>query len=249
MYKNLTDTEKMNLHTYNVYRILETCRSAQLPLSVYSTSILFYRKLFDNVNDPGEFDFRLLLKAIILLACKCENIHGDFTFLINSLKKEQKEKVKEYEGMLAYRLKFDFNIPSPYLRMLGYIVVLQERGFITAKNGIQNMLSPVVNTFDMTFYEHEQKNWNGNDPIFIEDMDKLWETSVINMDKVLIAEKYHKNGIKECALAALVLPAIIYKGLIDHIDHEMVTTIRKRAKTVRLPSTEEVNQIFVKLAQ
>lgn len=246
MYKNLSEAQKNSFHIYNIYNLLEVCRSHRLPLSVHSTSILFYRKLFE-VDKEGVYDFRLLLKAIVLLACKCENVHGDFLFLTRRLKDDEKKMVCTYEGMLGHTLLFEFHIPSPYLRILGYIVVLQERGLIDVKSGTVDAHNPELKTFDMRFYEYSGNDMDCERGMEIESVDKLWETSIINMDKILIVENYHKMNVKECALAALVLPITLYKELIDTIDLERVEMIRKRAKNVKMPTKNELIDIFATL--
>lgn len=246
MYKNLTKIEKQNLHTYNAYKILEICRAHRLPMSVHSTSIFFYRKLFE-MDKNIDYDFKLLLKAIILLACKAENIHGDFGFLIKRLKIEEKNIVLEYENTLAYKLKFEFHLPSPYIRILGFIIVLQERGIIDVKSGILDVLKPEIDTLDMQFHEYNKTVNDGDEKIEIEDIDNFWASSVTNMDKILLIDNYYKLNVKECALAALVLPTVIYKRLLDKIDLEMVDVIRQQAIKVKLPSDEEINQMFAKL--
>lgn len=241
----LTEEEIRTLHIYNIFKMLEICRAYRLPHSVHSTSIIFYRKVSE-CRPIFTYTPKPILFAIILLACKSENLHGNVYVLLKNFNSEEKERTLIYESEVAAMLQFNFQIPSPYLKMLGILILLQERGRIDVKDGVINLENMEI-ARDAPQYEPEDRNIDRNVPYPVEDVNQLWNQSICNMDKVLICEEYFKMNTKECAFAALPLPLYLIDDLFKEVDVSNIKRIRESAKDVKYPDRELVSTILEKL--
>lgn len=246
MVEELTQEEQTLMHTYNIYKILEISRTFSLPFSVQSTSVIFYRKIFKTKN-LTEYNMKLLLKSIILLACKSENIHGNFDFLLKNQIGPEKNTIFEYEKEIAHLLNFNFHIPSPYLRMLGFIILLQEKGKIAIKAGKIDPTKVDLNIKQSIFVDVDNENINNNSVYTIEDVNALWNKCINNMDKIMVSEDFEKTNIIESALAALEIPIAIIDGVMQGLNIENIKQIRKNGKEVIEPENKRITEILQKI--
>lgn len=99
----LSESEVKIYNQYKKEQIIEKCKIHGLPLHIQSTAVLFWSKF------PS-----FPIDAAISLACKSNDSLA----------------VDEDDHALADAIDYEFSQPSPYLRMYGYIVILQERELV-----------------------------------------------------------------------------------------------------------------------
>lgn len=246
MQSSLTEEETQTLHIFNIFQILDICREYRLPHCIHSTAIIFYRKMAE-CRPILTYTTESLLRGLIVLACKSENIHGDLTFLVKHLSPKEKDRARIYECETAALLQFNFHISSPYLKMLGIIILLQERGTINVKEGECINLEEMTLDWNAPHYEIDVENYKNNEPIVIEDVNELWHQCVCNMDKVMICDEYFKMNSRECALAALPFPIFLIDDLFKDADVANVERLRENSRYVKCPDRETVDMILDKL--
>ncbi|KAM0686342.1 hypothetical protein COBT_002438 [Conglomerata obtusa] len=239
MKSKLTHYEQQLLHLHNIHQILQRSRSLNLPLSGQSTAIAFYKKLISTTNTINHNQI-FLIHAIIILACKAESIHP--RFIVNQFSQEDRNIIFEYEREVALHLCFDFHIPSPYLRILGQIILLQEKGklVITGDSNIDINETKVLN--ENSYYEMEIEN--NYIPYVVSDVNALWRTSVKNMDRMLIIQD-EKFDVNYVAMAALEVPVFIF----EEEKRNEIIEIRKKIKNINFPDETEIKKILKKLEE
>ncbi|KAM0676093.1 hypothetical protein GVAV_000055 [Gurleya vavrai] len=236
MTNQLTADEEQKLHLFNYAQLLLQARKLSLPISVNSTSIYFYKKLITETSIIS-FNQPLLIKSIILLAIKSENIHPHQ--FISTIKIDDRKIIYQYENDIAQYLKFSFHIPSPYLRILGQLIILQEKVKIIV-HGVLNT-TETIELNENVFYEQELENQAN--PFIVNDVNMLWKASAQNMDKILMVVD-EKIDVNICALAALDLPTRLFD---NNYDLDKINNLRNKIKEIKLPDDEEIKNILKKI--
>lgn len=178
--ERLTSPEKQVYQRYVKEKIIERCKSLKLPLFIQSTAVAFWSRFpQNNIN------------MAISLACKAN---------------DRSVEIGVCDMELAEALNYDFHQPSPYLRMYGLVIILQERAIVECVGEGLEMVSDK---------EHA--------PVRV-DLHFLWSQSVRNMEKALLLD--HSAGVNEMATAALDLPPRLFHGVVD-ADWAVVDKIKK----------------------
>lgn len=231
----LSAQELQILHFCNIKQLLHTARSYSLPLSTHATSIYFYKK-FKASNKIETYNQKYLQAAILTLACKSENIHPCFTQGCNL---SEKNIVYEYEKEVAATIKYDFNVPSPYLRILGSIVILQERGKIEVHGTIDVNNVQALN--NIVYDEAEEEN--ASDVFVVADVDNLWKSSVKNMDFLLTLDCYEKYPSEIVVMAAINVPTRVF----EEKYRDDIIKLRQKLKDIPSYSEDQVSSIYIKI--
>lgn len=182
------------------------------------------------------YNQKLLQIAILTLACKSENIHPCFTA---GLKPNEKNLVYEYEKIIASTISYNFNVPSPYLRILGSIVILQERAKIEVHGTVNVNNVQALN--DVIFDEAEEEN--EGDVFVVADVDNLWRTSVKNMDLLLTLDCYDKYAPEVVVMAAINIPVRIF----EEKYRSDIVALRQKIKELPNYGEDEVNDVYKKI--
>lgn len=181
----------------------------------------------------------------MLLSCKSENIHGNIYSLIQHFSNSEKELVVVYESEIAALLNFEFHVPSPYLKVLGILIILQERGRLVLQNAELYMdKMPQVNN-EME-YGHEYGRMEGQ-VVCVDDVNGLWMQCMVNMDRIIVCDEYFVGSVRECALAAVPFRIEVLYSLFNDVKMENVERIRESAKKVYMPKKEDVDAVLKKI--
>lgn len=178
--ERLTSSEKQVYQRYVKEKIIERCKGLKLPLFIQSTAVAFWSRFpQNNIN------------VVISLACKAN---------------DRSIEIGVCDMDLAEALNYDFHQPSPYLRMYGLVIILQERAIVECVG--ESTVAP-----------------SGRDhaPIRV-DLHFLWSQSVRNMEKALLLDE--TAGVNEMAAAALDLPPRLLHGVVN-ADWAVVDKIKK----------------------
>lgn len=194
--ESLSSCERSAYLRYFKERIIEKCKSMSLPLFVQSTAVAFWSKF-------PKYD----IDVAIALACKAND-------------KDAKTDVCDMD--LAEDMGYDFHHPSPYLRMYGLLIILQERS-IVANDTIQNRQNNALQI----------------------NVRHVWEKSVCNMEHVLLIDK--QASVNEMAISALELPVEIFTNVFD-FDVNVVLDIKKRVSEMRPVCKETLEKALVKIS-
>ncbi|UYI26881.1 cyclin-like protein [Encephalitozoon cuniculi] len=196
--------------------IMDTCMKLNLPLTVRSTSIQIFDKTIGKMFQE-EKEMRSVVYAIVILASKCEEIHGNIESLVKRLPESDRESIFSYESEMFEALDYNFHFPSLYLRMYGVLAMLQEKGLIMAgKGAIEEKISK--DDGDEIFI------YNGKECI-VPSIDRLWTCSVQNMDKILLLDKESYKEI-ELVYASLHFPCEIFGSLTFPFNRDNVVELR-----------------------
>lgn len=178
--EKLSSTEKQVYQRYVKEKIIERCKTLKLPLFIQSTAIAFWSRFpQNNIN------------VAISLACKAN---------------DKSIEIGVCDMELAEALNYDFHQPSPYLRMYGLVIILQERAIVECVGD---------NIQAESGKEHA--------PVRV-DLHFLWSQSIRNMEKALLLD--HAAGVNEMAVAALDLPPYLFHGVVK-ADWRVVDKIKK----------------------
>ncbi|EJW03435.1 hypothetical protein EDEG_02200 [Edhazardia aedis USNM 41457] len=244
---HLDEKEREAIDIHNQKWILEYCRSADCPLAVQSTSIFLYKKVMKKRN-VEDLHIKLFLLAIILLACKCENTTCNLNALFGSMSSKDKEKVIAYEQKLAETINFNFHIPSPYTRILGYLILLQEKRRIKVLKGQVDPHN--LNFEDIDLNELLEEECENKEGIYIvPDINKLWNKSVLLLDRIFLSIDVENIHVNIYSLAAVNLPLRIIDKLIENVDINDVKCVRTKIKGYKEPSKEFTEKVLCKLLE
>ena len=195
--EKLSQEEKSAYMRYAKGRIIDKCNQMKLPLFVQSTAVAFWSKY-------PKYD----IDVVITLACKA----GD---------KDINTDICDLD--LADEMNYSFHEPSPYLRMYGLIIILQEKGIIVACSpGKGDLFSGTV------------------------DIQELWAKSVRNMERVLLLDR--SLGVNEMAISAIELPLSILQKLNPmNVSWDTIIKAREEINDLERPSSALLNTIFRKI--
>lgn len=178
--ERLSSIEKRVYQRYVKEKIIERCKSLKLPLFIQSTAVAFWSRFpQNNIN------------VVISLACKAN---------------DRSIEIGVCDMELAEALNYDFHQPSPYLRMYGLVIILQERAIV-----------------ECVEEDTEAESGNDNAPVRV-DLHFLWSQSIRNMEKALLLDQ--SVGVNEMAVAALDLPPRLLHGVVK-ADWAVIDKIKK----------------------
>ncbi|KAM0672712.1 hypothetical protein OCOL_000445 [Ordospora colligata] len=204
--------------------IVNTCIATGLPLTVRSTAVQIFDRAIGKII-PKDEEMINILYAIIILAAKCEEIHGDLNALIRKLPDSNKQKIFDYEDEILQVLGYNLHFPSLYLRIYGILTILQEKGIIEVTNAHIDLNVSIDGKSNEIYTFHNNK-W------IVPCINNLWLTSVQMMDKILLHEK---TGYKEIEMvyASLPFPCEAFTLLSFPFDAKNVTELRNAC--VKIP--------------
>lgn len=208
-------------------QIMAICIKLRLPLTVRSTSIqIFDRAAARMLRDDDKM--QAVVHAVVVVASKCEEIHGEINALIKKLPGSCKESIFRHETEVFEALEYNFHFPSLYLRMYGVLAILQEKGLIKVGGGAIDMTEvPEGCASEETFI------YSGRECV-VPCINRLWLSSVQAMDRMLLLDKAPYKEI-ELVYASLPLPCEVFAGLTFPFDRDNVTELRNICKG--LPET------------
>ncbi|KAG5860393.1 hypothetical protein KMI_01g00260 [Encephalitozoon hellem] len=208
--------------------IMDVCINLGLPMTVRSTSIQIFDKTIQKIL-RDEKEMKDVVYAIVILASKCEEIHGSIDALIKKLPGSNKESILNYESEMFEALDYNFHFPSLYLRMYGVLAMLQEKGAIRiATEAMGTAKTPEDNDGEETFV------YDGKECVVL-CIDKLWASSVQKMDKILLLDKESYKEI-ELVYASLLLPCEVFSSLAFPFNQDNVTKLRSACRDFRFPA-------------
>lgn len=204
--------------------IINICISLNLPIAVRSTSIQIFDKIIGKMLKDEE-KMKDVVYAIVVLASKCEEIHGNINTLIKKLPESNKENIFNYESEMFEALDYNFHFPSLYLRMYGILAILQEKGIIrVAAEAPDTVKVPEGSDSEGAFI------YDGEECIVL-CINKLWASSVQRMDKVLLLDKEPYKEI-ELVYASLHLPYEVFNSLAFPFNQDNVTKLRNACESL-----------------
>jgi hypothetical protein len=210
-----------------IYRksIIEICRNMNLPLTVRGTSIGVFDKIVDRMR-RSDVNIKDVINLTIVLALKCEEIHGNIDTIIRSLPDADMDNFFRHEDEIFQLLDFDFHFPSLYLRMYGIIAILQEKGLIKVMGGQIDINGVSAGEAASEVFVYE------DGVCTIPSLEALWRASVAVLDEVLVCDKREFDDI-ELIYASLQLPLEIYGSLNFPFRLEKVKLLRKMSLDVK----------------
>ncbi|KAH9410755.1 hypothetical protein HK407_11g16480 [Ordospora pajunii] len=210
----MSSNEKRMKHRVD---IVNACIATGLPLTVRSTAIQIFDRVIDKIV-PKDEEMINILYAIIILAAKCEEIHGDLNALIRKLPNSNKERIFGYEDEMLQALGYTFYFPSLYLRIYGILTILQEKDIIEVANARIDLDADINRESNEAYTFHNNK-W------LVPCINSLWISSVQMMDRILLHEK---TGYKEIEMvyASLPFPCETFELLSFPFDAKNVTELR-----------------------
>ncbi|AFN83801.1 nucleotide excision repair factor TFIIH/TFIIKsubunit cyclin H-like protein [Encephalitozoon romaleae SJ-2008] len=166
-----------------------------------------------------EKEMKDVVYAIVILASKCEEIHGNIDTLIKKLPESNKESILNYESDMFEALDYNFHFPSLYLRMYGILAILQEKGIIRVAAETEGAVKVAEGSDDEGAFIYD------GEECIVPCINKLWASSVRRMDKVLLLDKESYKEI-ELVYAGLHLPYEIFNSLDFPFNQDNVTKLR-----------------------
>ncbi|TBU10536.1 hypothetical protein CWI38_1693p0010 [Hamiltosporidium tvaerminnensis] len=243
-----SEDEKILLLKYCRMQIIKICRQFSLPYTVHSTSSHFIRNIFYR-SDISEYSIDNLITAAIFLGCKSEDINIELSLLLKNNVGLNESLIFQYELLLAQYSDYRFSVSCPYLRMLGCIILLQEKDRVVVKRGqidINNVSiinTEIKNVENNSFdYEDVLKNI-----FFIEDINIFWRKSVINLDKIIIMSGFEKITATELALSSLDLPVKYLHSLLEKTDTKRIEEIRNSYLQLNIPDSNVISLLKNKI--
>ncbi|ADM12314.2 nucleotide excision repair factor TFIIH/TFIIK subunit cyclin H-like protein [Encephalitozoon intestinalis ATCC 50506] len=209
------------------WEIIEACIKLDLPVTVRSTSIQIFDRAIGKML-RGKKEMRDVIYAIVIVASKCEDLHGNIDTLIKRLPGSNKKNIFNYESELFEVLDYNFHFPSLYLRMYGVLALLQEKGLIKVARD-----TPEATEGDKG---EEIFVYSGEDCI-VPCINKLWKLSVERMDKILILGREPYKEI-ELVYASLYFPCEMFGFLSFSFSKDNVIRLRNACESFRPPETK-----------
>lgn len=211
--------------------VMDACKSLELPLTVRSTAIQIFDKIAGRMLRDG-METRDVVYAAVVLASKCEEIHGNINILLKRLPGANRENIFGYENEAFEILGYNFHFPSLYLRMYGVIAILQEKDLIAVEGGLIDPTAVPGGSM-------------GGDPFVCIDsrcvvpcIDRLWTSSVAMLDRVLLLDKAEYREI-ELIYASLLLPCSVFRMLTFAFSEDNVLRLRSMCRESPLQSEME----------
>lgn len=217
-------------------KIFEIINDNDLKLTVYGTVTIFHHRVLDyfkNIENSDnksvlelkkdDLDKPLYLMALLSLACKVNEFEMPSKIIHKYLEKNNlntpisdnecefnkfKRKKDSLEATIASLFDFKLHSPCPFIRILGFLILLNEHGKLIFDNRSR---------VDKNSYKSS--------------VEYLFKISVQNLKRILLDEEnildYHVN---ELAMAAIPKDTLLFKDLTlgDDIDSVRVCGIRER---------------------
>ncbi|EPR77762.1 hypothetical protein SLOPH_2663, partial [Spraguea lophii 42_110] len=185
--------------------LLITTRKYNLPVSVQSTSIILYKMLKKKMNIVyHDMD---LIYAFIIVSIKIESSYNTHNFLeIGNY-----DRILEYEKSIIRETNFHFNIPSPYLRLLGMVLVMQQKGLL----------------------EMCMQDENNPNVYYVGDVEAFYAESMKNLDRIILLPTYLRYHVNEIAIAALNIPEMFWGRIVENVRKENIRDIIEESKKIQ----------------
>lgn len=211
--------------------VMEACRRLSLPLTVRSTSIQIFDRIVDRMFRSG-VEMRDVVYVSVVLASKCEEIHGSMNTLIKRLPGSNKENIFNYESEVFEILGYNFNFPSLYLRMYGVIAILQEKEAVKVGGGAIDLSTVPEGRVDGDLFVCSDGGYT------VPCINRLWRSSVHMLDRILLLDKTDYRDI-ELIYASLQLPCEVFSTLTFAFNPDNVMRLRSICMTEPLQSEIE----------
>lgn len=217
--------------------VIEACKRLDLPLTVRSTAIQIFDKIVNRMFRDN-VEMRDVVYITVVLASKCEEIHGNINTLMRRLPGSNKENMFNYEDEMFQILGYNFNFPSLYLRMYGILAILQEKELIKVGSGSIDLGVISGKKVDGETFVYEDGR------CVVPCINKLWMSSVHMLDKILLLDKTEYREI-ELIYASLQLPCEVFNALTFIFNGNNVMRLRNICKVSALDSHEMEDSICV----
>lgn len=156
---NNLDTDEIGNVRSKKEKIIENCKKLNLPLHVQSSAVNFWSK------HPKHS-----IESALSLACKATDSHDSRT--------------EADDEELAELLEYNFHQPCPYLRMYGFIVMLQERSLID-KSKAEKLWSEGIKNIEKLIVMENQWDVNSMAVAAIDLSVEVFKVFDIEVEKVL----------------------------------------------------------------